>query len=259
MNIDITARKEAEAALRESGERQAFLLKLSDALRPIDDPAEIQDAAARVLGEHLRACRVAYVQITEDEYIIERDYVDRVPSMAGRFRVNSFGTDKVTDYLQGKTRIVRDTEKDARNDPVATSNFAAFGVAAGIGVPLIKGGRFVATLVVHMNEPRDWSAAEVALAEETAERTWQAVERARAEAALRDSEARFTQFGNASVAGLWIRDAQTLAMEYVSPSVGAIYGVEPRAVLGDVEKWAALIVPEDRDIALANLEDARRG
>ena len=259
INIDIDERKEAEAALRESEERQAFLLKLSDALRPLDDPAEIQNAATRVLGQHLRVSRVAYVRVTDDEYVIEQDYVDGVPSMAGSFRVNSFGTDKVADYQGGKTRIVRDTEKDARNDPVATSNFAAFGVAAGIGVPLIKGGRFVATLVVHMNEPRDWSPAEVVLAEETAERTWQAVERARAETALRDSETRFSQFGDASSAGLWVRDAQTLTMEYASPSVGTIYGVELGALLGDVEKWAALIVPEDRDTALEHLQDALQG
>ena len=203
---DITTRKSIDAELRESEERQAFLLKLSDTLRPLADPAEIQDAATRVLGEHLGANRVAYVQVTDDEYIIEQDYVDGVPSMAGRFRVNSFGTDKVGDYQEGRTRVVRDTEKDARNDPVATSNFAAFGVAAGIGVPLIKGGRFVGTLVVHMSEPRDWSPGEVALAEETAERTWAAIERAQAEAALRESEARLAAAFESVPAGIAVND-----------------------------------------------------
>ena len=56
---DITERKRSEAVLRESEERQAFLLKLSDALRSLDDPTEIQDAATRVLGQQLRANRVA--------------------------------------------------------------------------------------------------------------------------------------------------------------------------------------------------------
>lgn len=80
-----------------------------------------------------------------------------------------------------------------------------------------------------------------------------------AEQALRASEARFQQFANASAAGMWIRDAATLVMEYVSPSVSRIYGVEPEVVLDGVQHWAGLIVPEDRDVALAHLEEARRG
>ena len=256
---DITERKRAEATLRMSEERQSFLLQLADALRPLVDPAEIQDAATRVLGEHLGANRVAYVHVTEAEYIIERDYVDGVPSMAGRYPVRSFGQDKVADYREGRTRVVRDTVTDVHNDAAATANFAAVGVRAGIGVPLIKEGRFVATLVVHMSEPRNWIREEVVIVEETAERTWAAIERARAETALRESEARFQQFAKASAAGLWIREAETLAMEFVSPAVGSIYGVEPGALLGAVERWAALIVPEDRATALEHLEGARHG
>jgi hypothetical protein len=38
--------------------RNAFLLKLADALRPLADPVIIQDSAARVVGEHLGAARV---------------------------------------------------------------------------------------------------------------------------------------------------------------------------------------------------------
>ena len=49
MNVvfyDITERKHAEADLRESEERQAYLLKLSDALRPLADPMEVQGVAS---------------------------------------------------------------------------------------------------------------------------------------------------------------------------------------------------------------------
>ena len=84
-------------------------------------------------------------------------------------------------------------------------------------------------------------------------------ERKRQEVALRTSEERFQQFARASAAGLWIRDAETLAMEFVSPAVAANYGVEEGALLGDVRHWAAMIVPEDRGTALSHLEAARRG
>jgi len=80
-----------------------------------------------------------------------------------------------------------------------------------------------------------------------------------AQAALHESEERFRQFANASSDALWIRDAGTLEMEYVSPAIATIYGVAPGTLMGDVKSWAALIVPEDRRTALAHLEKARQG
>ena len=55
-------------------------------------------------------------------------------------------------------------------------------------VPLVKSGRFVAGITVNFSDRRDWSRLEVSLIEETAERTWAALEQVRAEAALRASE-----------------------------------------------------------------------
>src|SRR5215471_20480951 len=47
---DITERKRLDESLRENEDRQTFLLKLSDALRPLADPMEIRFTASRVLG-----------------------------------------------------------------------------------------------------------------------------------------------------------------------------------------------------------------
>ncbi|SFU30479.1 PAS domain S-box-containing protein [Methylobacterium sp. 174MFSha1.1] len=84
-------------------------------------------------------------------------------------------------------------------------------------------------------------------------------ERKQAEAALRESEKRFRQFAKASAAGLWIRNADTLAMEFASPALATIYGADEDALLGDATRWAAMIVPEDREVALSHLEAARTG
>ncbi|MBW9117987.1 PAS domain S-box protein [Rhizobium cauense] len=81
----------------------------------------------------------------------------------------------------------------------------------------------------------------------------------RAEVAARESEERFAQFAKASASGLWIRDAEKLEMEFTSPAVSEIYGVHANALLGDVKRWAALIVPEDRETALEHLNQARAG
>jgi GAF domain-containing protein len=66
--------------------------------------------------------------------------------------------------------------------PAQRSAYAAIQIGAHISIPLVKGGEFVAGLAVHTSEPRAWTEDEVALAEEVAERTWAAVDRARAEA-----------------------------------------------------------------------------
>lgn len=76
---------------------------------------------------------------------------------------------------------------------------------------------------------------------------------------MRESEARFQQFARASGAGLWIRDVRTLSLEYASAAIATIYGVEADSVLGGVKEWAATIVPEDRDAALAHLDAACKG
>ncbi|TNC49607.1 hypothetical protein FHG66_10875 [Rubellimicrobium rubrum] len=67
--FEVGARLPAEAALRESEARQAFLLRLADALRPLGDAVAIQAEAARVLGEQLGASRVAYYEVDGESYV----------------------------------------------------------------------------------------------------------------------------------------------------------------------------------------------
>ncbi|WP_424140707.1 PAS domain S-box protein [Roseomonas chloroacetimidivorans] len=86
-------------------------------------------------------------------------------------------------------------------------------------------------------------------------------ERRRAEEALRESEERLRRFGDASLDVLWIRDAETLQWEYLTPAFERIYGMEvDRALSGDtLVNWLELILPEDRDHALGNITRVRAG
>ena len=82
-----------------------------------------------------------------------------------------------------------------------------------------------------------------------------------AEDALRTSEERFRQFADASLDSLWIRDAETLVFEYLSPAFERLYGVPRDQVLqaNDVRAWLELIHPDDRDGAVAALRELRNG
>jgi PAS domain S-box-containing protein len=185
--IDITDRKRVEEATRISEARQTFLLALSDALRPLVNPVAIQDTAARLLGDYLAASRVLYGEMDVDgEYLmVDRNFVSAgQPLLLGRFRVHDFGKTLVKTLTAGNMVIIPNIPESDILTAQERAAYAKLGVAALIGVPLVKSGRFVANLNVHQAAPRNWTPLEIALVQETAERTWAAVERARIEEAL---------------------------------------------------------------------------
>jgi PAS domain S-box-containing protein len=126
-------------------------------------------------------------------------------------------------------------------------------------VPLIKDGRFAASLYVHQAESRHWREDEVMLAEDVAERTWTAVLRTRAETALRQSEERFRQFAAHSSTVLWILDLETRQLEYLSPAYEVIWGEPVEAALSDPDHWVRTLHPDDRDLASTAIARASQG
>src|SRR5262245_45924161 len=170
---------------------QAFLLRLSDALRPVSEPLDVQEVAARLLGEHLRVNRVGYAEIEGGRYIIRREYTNGVTSLVGRGPTATFGFGQLSEaFRRGETVVVHDVETDPRLIEPERVNLRVRQIAAFAGVMLLKGGRLVASFGANNATPRVWTSAEVELIHDVAERTWEAVERARAEASLRTSKER---------------------------------------------------------------------
>ncbi len=185
---DITERKKAMEALRTSEERQSYLLKLSDALRSLSDPRDIISTASRVMGEHLHADRVPYAEvIDEEQVIIFRDYVKDVPSIAGRYNAADFRQFTIDAYKRGDKVIIDDVMTDPQLTATEREAFKAIHVAANASLGLRKDGRWVAAFSAHSATPRKWTELEISLLEETAERIWAALERARTEEALIES------------------------------------------------------------------------
>ena len=179
VSYDITDRKRGEEALRRSAARDAFRVTLTDVLRPLDEAENVQREACRVLGEHLGANRVHYARVVEGTlFFVTSNYLDGVASMAGEHDLRRFGSVYLGGLRAGETVVVADVGGDGRLTPAEKGAWRDYGVGSFVSVPLPDGGAFVALFCVHCAEPRAWDAEEVALIEEAAQRTREALVRA---------------------------------------------------------------------------------
>jgi signal transduction histidine kinase/ActR/RegA family two-component response regulator len=248
---DISDRKKAEAISRQTAEVNAFRVSLSDALRSLADPLDIKAIASRVLGEYLRANRVAYFEVRGADYVVEQDYVNGVEALAGSYSIDSFGPELLAAYRTGRAVAAADIAADPHLSAEQRAAYAAIQIGAYIGIPLLKSGEFVAGLAVHSAEPRAWRPDEITLAEEVAERTWAAVERARAEAALRRSEARFRTLISASSNMLYRMNADWSEMYELQGGNLIAEAAEPK------RDWMeSYIHPDDQPRVLAAIREA---
>lgn len=189
---DVSESKRAEKMLQASEARQRYLLELSDALRPLDDTLHIQQAAMRVVGEHFQVDRVLYAELEDDgnTVSIADNYIrGNLPKVVGRFATSDFGNAAAV-LRAGQTFVTADVDNDKGLPETDRDSLHARGIASCAIVPFVKNDRCVSCLGIYHREPREWTTVEIRLLQETAERTWAAFERARAEAALRASEVR---------------------------------------------------------------------
>lgn len=169
------------------GERQARVLsELADLTARTRDAAEVQRLAAGLLGRVLSVDRVSYGEADPrgERVVMTRDWTETGASLAGEVAtLADFGPEISASLARGETLRIDDID----TDPRAKGRLQPYrdrGVRAGVAVPLIRNGRLTAALVLLEKAPRRWSDHDVALAEAFAARTWDAVERARAEEAL---------------------------------------------------------------------------
>ncbi len=176
ISFDITERRQAET-------RQGALLRLSDRLRDLTDPAAIAFEASRLLGETMEVSRVGYgvVDTQKETITIERDWnAPGVNSLAGVLQFRDYGS-YIEDLARGETVTIADARLDSRTRDTAAA-LAGISAQALVNMPLVEQGGFVALLYANHATARAWSQAELMLMREVAERVRVATERARAEA-----------------------------------------------------------------------------
>ena len=183
---DHAGSSQAEGALAAAAERDSFLMALNDRIRPLRDPVDIQSAAVHVLRERLETDWVHYTEFdTDTAYatVFTADIPAGSPGLTSRHALESFKP-LIAQLMTGRTIAVADLDATLFGHSMHWSKYAAAGLRAFVGAPILKDGHLCAAFGVASRVPRAWTSQEIAFIEETAERTWSAVERSRAEQAV---------------------------------------------------------------------------
>jgi PAS domain S-box-containing protein len=213
----------------------AIFAALGDRIREISNPDDLAYAAAEILGEALQVSRVGYGEIDKDRetITIDRDWnAPGIRSLAGTLHFRDYGS-YIDDLKRGETVVFEDAEKDPRAAPGAKA-LKAISAQAVVNMPVTEYGGFVALLYLNHASPRVWTEEEIALISEVAQRTRTAVERLRAEQALRQNAERLAFLdklgkasGLATDASALMRVSTRLLGEHLGVSICAYADMEP--------------------------------
>nr|WP_313899361.1 PAS domain S-box protein [Methylobacterium sp. E-065] len=245
---DRTEAREVGEALREAETRRATLLELTDRLRDIVDPADLSYVACEVLGTALGVSRVGYgiIDTASETITIERDWnAPGIRSLAGVLHFRDYGS-YIEDLKRGETAIVPDAVHDPRTRDNAEA-LEALSARSLVNMPVVEQGAFVALFYVNDATARSWSAGEVALMREVAERVRSATERLRSERALRESEEQFRIFAQAVPNQVWAARPDGY-LYWFNEQAYAYSGNLPGSMDGTTE-WGRIVHPNDLDAA----------
>ena len=184
---DVSERRRADM-------RQGALIRLSDRFRELDETAELEFDAAEIVSEVLGASRVGFGTWDDAGEMLQvrRDWTaPGVQSLAGAVPLREYGS-FVDSLKKGEVICIADVRQDVRT-AMSAGVLERLGSRSFMNVPLMEQGRLVAVMFVNHAQVRQWSAEEVHLLREVAERTRAVMERARNAAALRASEQRLRE------------------------------------------------------------------
>lgn len=249
VSFEVTERREAEEAARRAAtdlkaatEDQAFLFDLAARQRALDTPDAILRLSAGTIAQRLGIDRVGFYRVAGEGAVQFGPCVTsgRLPSLEGTQRLDMGAANAI--YRQGLTLV----SDDAANDPRFVGSDLSRYSPAAVGVPLMRGGAWVASLYANQAEPRRWRPEEVALIEAVAQSAWDAVERAAAVIALRESEAKFRAIANSIDPMVW----STLPdgyHDYYNDRWYEFTGVPHGST--DGEAWNDMFHPDDQERA----------
>lgn len=237
---------------------QEFQLELADRIRPLTNADDITASACELLGLKLGVAQVGYLEVDEEGRYgtMRRDWNNgELNSMAGQvWCLDDFGPDLADLVRRDETLAVNDIEQDSRS-AAYTATYAASGTKSFIAVPLVKTDKLRAIMCLHQPRPHDWSNYDISLAKAMADRTWMAVQTARAEEEQREIATRMQFVLDSAQIGDWHIDLAT-GKNVRSPIHDQCFGYSEPIKDWSVEIALEHIHPDDRLRVQAAFDEA---
>jgi len=214
--------------LKEEEDRLALIAGIADLMRTGAEPQELLFTVAKTIGRYLGASRCLFNEIDLDENreTVHRDYFNGVKSVAGVHRLTDYSPVTSAEMASGKTVVNYDSKTDKRTADNYERTYKPSGERAYVAVPLLRNGRWVASLWVSDDKPRTWTPKEINLLETVAERTWLAVEKLKSERSLRESEEQYRTLFNKVPVAVYTCDAEGVITTYNQNAI-TLWGREP--------------------------------
>lgn len=221
---DITDRKRREANL-------TFLADLMNDFAPLATAEDIMEMAGKRIAEHLDLSRYMFVEIFPEAgtctYLLPSHPPGQL-KISGSFVLADYHTEAEHRLLcAGHSMIVNDV-RDGTRTPEQIAAFEMFDIGAIVNTPYLSNGRWVFDLGVARSQPSVWREDEIELLRELSARVWLRIERARAEAALRQSEAKYRSLFTSMDEGYFLCDVifdendQPIDLFYIDENPAAV-------------------------------------
>src|SRR5262249_38322187 len=123
-------RARSEQALRANQERQAFLVRLGDALRTIARPWDVQHEAARLVIEHLGASAAIEGVGRGEDLVVQCQYGDDEGVATSRLPLAALGETMMAAHRRGEAVAADDLDVDPRFSEAHRASLRARGVRA---------------------------------------------------------------------------------------------------------------------------------
>jgi PAS domain S-box-containing protein len=261
---EVTVQVEAKIKIEENDKQQAFLLKLSDALMPLTSPQQIKIKAMQVLGEQLNVTRCYYAEILKDgkHCLIDNSFSFGLDTIDGTYKLEDFGKAKVAVLQRGEVILTTDVANDTSVTQEERNRNLEMHIHAYINVPLVKDNKLICLLGVNQSAVRNWTTTDLTIIKETAERTWAAVERAKTEKELWESEQKlrkttehFEIATTAAEVGIWSLDLATQTLDW-SDLHKKMWGYDEHRTDLVYEDWHKVILDDDKDATFEEIAKA---
>ncbi|HYE58441.1 MAG TPA: PAS domain-containing protein, partial [Rhodothermales bacterium] len=249
MAADVTARDAVERT-------RVLLAELDGRLRLARTPDDVLTAGFSLLPGVFGEVRFAYAEIDADEdrvTVLDSGGPGALP-IGATYPLSAFLAPGLEpDFAAGRPLVVTDVQTDPRTEE-RREGFGRTGTTAFISVPVLRDGRLRGMLSVVSATPRVWTPEEVAYAEAVGARVAPALDRVRAESALRSREEQLRLALDAAGMGTWRWDLATRTVE-ADATERALWGFPLDRAL-TMDDYFAQVHPDDVTRVRARVEEA---